>query len=194
MLKQRLKRSQRRLIKRVNRNKAKNFRLLVLLALLAITFLIIFSVVSSQLSPRPEVGSSLPNFKAYTLNGESVNSHDLKGKVILLNFWASFCPPCVKEIPTLNRLAKKFEGKDFVIIGLNLDDDVEEVKNFLKRIDIHFPVWLDREAKIQTLFSIVKIPETYLIDKNLKIVEYFPGEFDWDKKVFWDKIQNLLQN
>jgi peroxiredoxin len=109
------------------------------------------------------------NFTLTDLNGKSWTLKDLKGKVVLLNFWATWCPPCRKEMPDLETLYHRFGPQGLVILGID-DEEAEKVRPFIAQQEITYPVLLDPDRKVNTLFGIEGIPKTFVYDRDGKIV------------------------
>lgn len=109
------------------------------------------------------------DFTLTDLDGKSWNLKDLKGKVVLLNFWATWCPPCRKEMPDLEMLYRRFGAQGLIIIGID-DEETETVKPFIAQQGITYPVLLDPGRKVNTLFQIEGIPKTFVYDRDGKIV------------------------
>jgi len=108
------------------------------------------------------------DFTLTDLDGKSWNLKDLKGKVVLLNFWATWCPPCRKEMPDLEMLYRRFGAQGLIILGID-DEEAETVKPFIAQQGITYPVLLDPGRKVNTLFRIEGIPKTFVYDRDGKI-------------------------
>jgi cytochrome c biogenesis protein CcmG, thiol:disulfide interchange protein DsbE len=120
-----------------------------------------------------------------TLAGKNVQLSDLKGKVVVLNFWASWCPPCVEETPALNRLQKYIDSRNGVVLGISADEDDEAYKKFLPVEGVIFPTYRDPGVKgssspIAMKYGTSVYPETYVIDRHGKIARKFIGLQQWD--------------
>ncbi|HTJ87498.1 MAG TPA: TlpA disulfide reductase family protein [Terriglobales bacterium] len=109
------------------------------------------------------------DFTLTDLDGKAWNLKDLKGKVVLLNFWATWCPPCRKEMPDLEMLYRRFGAQGLIILGID-DEEAETVKPFIAQQGITYPVLLDPGRKVNTLFQIEGIPKTFVYDRDGKIV------------------------
>jgi len=109
------------------------------------------------------------DFTLTDLDGKPWNLKDLKGKVVLLNFWATWCPPCRKEMPDLEMLYRRFGAQGLIILGID-DEEAETVKPFIAQQGITYPVLLDPGRKVNTLFRIEGIPKTFVYDRDGKIV------------------------
>ena len=124
----------------------------------------------------PEVGSMAPDFTLPTLDGASVRLSELKGKPVLVNFWATWCKPCVKEIPYF-QAAFEERGKAMEFIAANLGEDVEKVKEFAQDKGMTFTVALDKDGAVAEAYNIRYIPTTFLIDKQGVIRHIKVGAF-----------------
>jgi peroxiredoxin len=109
------------------------------------------------------------DFTLTDLNGKSWTLKDLKGKVVLLNFWATWCPPCRKEMPDLETLYRRFGPQGLVILGID-DEEAEKVKPYITQQGVTYTVLLDPGRKVNTLFRIESIPKTFVYDRNGRIV------------------------
>ena len=137
--------------------------------------------------------SGVPDITITGLNGENKKLSDYYGKVILLNIWASWCPPCVTEFPSMVKLAKKFE-KDMLIIAVSQDTDRQDLDSFLKQqgsLGTNFIIGTDMERKVPELLNLVALPETYILDRKGKLIRKVSGVEDWyspDAVLFFEKI------
>lgn len=127
------------------------------------------------------------------LNKKLVNLKQLKGKVVLVNFWASWCPPCVHEMPSMQRLQSRFISKGFTILGVNMAEDEKTVRHFLKtKVNVNFPILFDSEGAALKRWGVFAFPTSYLIDKKGKIRFAIFGAVDWEKQSILQKISLLL--
>jgi cytochrome c biogenesis protein CcmG, thiol:disulfide interchange protein DsbE len=123
-------------------------------------------------------GRSAEDFQ-FTLNGKPMQLSDLRGQVVLVDFWASWCTPCVDEAPSLNALQQRIALRGGTVLGVSIDDDESAYENFLKMYHINFPTFRDPSRKIETEYGTSMIPETYVIDRNGKIDRKVVGAQDW---------------
>jgi peroxiredoxin len=131
---------------------------------------------SSQVTSKTEslqIGAKAPDFELKTLTGETVKLSSLKGKKVMLNFWATWCPPCKAEMPAMEQFSKQI-GKDVVILAVNIDPQLD-VKGFVDKNGITFPVLLDTDDKVNEMYQIISIPTTYFIDSNGIIQNKYTG-------------------
>lgn len=124
------------------------------------------------------------------INGNMVNLSDYKGKVIILDFFATWCPPCKEEIPDFIELQKKYCGQGFTMIGISLSK-MGEMKSFVERMGINYPVLIDDGYATAVYGPIRSIPTTFIIDKEFKVVKKYIGFRP--KEVFENDIKALLQ-
>lgn len=123
------------------------------------------------------------------------SKHDLaayKGQVVLINFWASWCPPCRKEMPSMQRLMQKTSGKSFVILAVDSGESRDEAEPFLKEMRPDFPILLDPESEMARRWKVFAMPTSFLIDKQGRIRYVLPGATEWDESDSWRLIQELL--
>lgn len=125
-------------------------------------------------------------------DGKNVNLAELKGKVVYLDFWASWCDPCRKSFPWMNDLHARYNDKNFAVIAINLDSSNEDATKFLDRIPAKFIVAYDPEGEVATKYNLRAMPTSYLIDKKGQIVFTHQGFRDSDSKEIEEKIHNLL--
>lgn len=114
-----------------------------------------------------KIGAKAPDFTLETLDGKEVNLSDYKGKKVLLNFWATWCPPCKEEMPDMEKYSKQM-GKDVAILAVNIDPE-NDVKAFIKENGITFPILLDSQSAknpVNEKYKVLAIPTTYFIDSN----------------------------
>jgi len=105
---------------------------------------------------------------------------DLKGKVVILNFWATWCPPCIEETPSLNRLQKHIESRNAFILGVSVDEDPAAYEKFLKDQGVVFPTFREPTKKLALDYGTPVFPDTYVIDRHGKILRKFFGPQQWD--------------
>jgi peroxiredoxin len=137
-------------------------------------------------------GDSAPDFTITADSGRTVTVHDFGGKLLLLNFWASWCPPCVEEMPALNQMARQLGPKGLVILGVTVDQDESALRRFLARSPLAFPIARDPDQKINLRYGTYLFPESYLIDRNGKVVEKFISSQPWASPEMLQHVGSLL--
>ncbi|MDQ6663457.1 MAG: TlpA family protein disulfide reductase [Acidobacteriota bacterium] len=138
------------------------------------------------------VGDSAPNFSIAADNGRTVSNSDFGGKVLVLNFWATWCPPCIQELPSLDAFNRKFAGQGVVVLGISVDKDSKAYRNFLKRAGISFLTARDPEQNVNRKYGTVQFPETYIIDRNGKVLEKIINATNWMDEKMVNYVQSLL--
>jgi peroxiredoxin len=137
-----------------------------------------------------------PDFTLPDLQGKKRSLSDYRGKVVLLSFWATWCPPCVDELPSMARLQARMKGQpDFALVTVSVDDSAKVVKKFFKRQGALFrpeAVLMDPSRKVPASFGTVKFPETYLIDRTGTVRHRFINKRDWDSGPALDCVRSLL--
>jgi len=140
------------------------------------------------------VGSEAPNFHAINLRtGHPVTLSDYRGKVLLLNIWATYCQPCRVEMPAIERLSRRLAGTDFQVLAISVDVvDSTEVDAFVKQLGLTFDVLHDRPGQIQQDYQTTGVPESFVIDRHGVIVKKVIGAAEWDGPVNDVLIRRLL--
>ncbi|WP_213194809.1 TlpA disulfide reductase family protein [Desulfuromonas sp. AOP6] len=152
-----------------------------------------FAAETSVPAGRVVVGSVAPDFTLKNLDGESVSLSQFRGKVVFLNFWASWCPPCREEMPSMERLNEVFGSSDFVMLAVNVEDDGQRsVPEWLKKNPYTFPILLDPQGQEKMRYGVTAIPETFLINKKGVVVDRFLGAYDWSSVYTLKEIFSLI--
>lgn len=153
-----------------------------------------FVIFDTLREPNVKVGDAAPNFSIKTENGKTVTARDFGGKLLVLNFWASWCPPCVSETPRLSQLQAQLGKEGVVVVGISIDSNEKSYRNFLKRMRVGFEIARDGEARISSSYGTFKIPETYVINSQGKVVAKFIGEPDdtWLAPRIIDQLRGMI--
>lgn len=133
---------------------------------------------------------------ALVLKDRSGNRHDLaayKGKVVLVNFWATWCPPCLEEMPSMQRLKEKMAGRPFVMLGVNSGETPADIDAFLKTVRVDFSIVLDPDSAVTRRWKVFGLPTSFLIDKQGKVRYSLTGTTEWDGKDALARIEGLLR-
>ena len=143
---------------------------------------------------KPYTGDPTPpELDLLDLDGRRYDLADYRGKVVLINFWASWCPPCVEEIPSLNRLGERLKGDDFELLSVDIKEEVSVVEGFLKQVPANYPVLMDVEGKTVLPWKLRAFPTTYILDKQGKIRLAYFGGLMWDSDPVVAEITRLIQ-
>lgn len=145
-------------------NKIKNVIFILISAILI--GLLVYQIMSR--SKENAAAEGIVNFKLVSVDGKEYSLSDFRGKKVVLNFFATWCPPCRAEIPDFERFYR--ENEDVVLIGINIQEDKTTVEEFLSSMGVTYPVLLDRDGKISAQFGIEGIPTTFLIDEKGKVI------------------------
>ena len=133
------------------------------------------------------------NFILPDLNGNQVSLADYRGKVVFLNFWASWCLPCRAEMPSMEKLYNKFKNSDFAILAVNLGEGKEQVKAFKELYSLNFPILLDAESSVGSIYGAISIPTSYLIDRDGYMIGGALGPRDWASEEAFELVKSLLK-
>ena len=132
-------------------------------------------------------------FSLKDVSGKIFNRADFTGKVTIINFWASWCPPCVEEIPSLNRLRAKMQGKNIELISINYAESAHQIKTFMDQVAVDFPVLIDPEGQTAGKWNVVAFPSTFVIGPDGEIYYGVNAAIHWDTAEVINQLQKLLQ-
>ncbi|EFM09815.1 alkyl hydroperoxide reductase/ Thiol specific antioxidant/ Mal allergen [Paenibacillus curdlanolyticus YK9] len=141
---------------------------------------------------RPEIGGQAPNFTLLDLKGQSHQLSDYKGKAVVVNFWGSFCPPCVKEMPEFQRQYDKWGDKSLNILAVNLSEDDLTVQTFVGERNLSYPILRDANRVIERKYGLEQYPTTFFVKPDGTIMDIFVGGMT--EKDIDDRIERLLQS
>jgi cytochrome c biogenesis protein CcmG/thiol:disulfide interchange protein DsbE len=158
---------------------------------LAAGFLLILQ--SEETTPQITRGATAPDFELPRLSdGAQVRLADLRGTVVLVNFWATWCKPCEDEMPSMERLYRELHPSGFEMLAVSVDEETALVREFAARLGISFPVLLDPSQDVSKRFQTMGFPESLLLDRDGVVVERYVGPRDWDHPGFAARIQKLI--
>lgn len=144
--------------------------------------------------PSPMEGQQAPDFDLPSLGGKNVRLADLKGKVLFINIWATWCLPCRAEMPSMEKLYRLLKGPDFEMIGISVDKDPEKsVAPFVKELGLTFPILLDPKSETAAKYKITGVPETYLVAPNGTIIHHLIGPAKWDRPDVVEALKKLVE-
>lgn len=136
------------------------------------------------------MGLPVPTLKLERVGGGTVDIAELKGKVVLVNFWATWCKPCVEEMPVFEKLHRELEGKPFVMLAVSIDKRPDNVQQLASRQNLSFPILLDSSESTARAWGTMGVPETFLINRDGKVVYKVIGPVEYDKILA--KVEKLL--
>ena len=173
--------------------------LLIVLIIVGVGTIVLLQTKDSSFNiagkPLLKKGEPAPNFTLPDLDGKMVSLTDYKGKVVLLNIWATWCPPCVEEMPSMEKLHQALKNESFEILAVSIDSTGSQVvAPFMKKHKLSFHTLTDTKGTIKNLFQTTGVPESLIIDKNGNIVEKIIGPRDWNSPDAIRFFQNLIQS
>ncbi len=133
-----------------------------------------------------------PALQAVDLQGRAKTLADYRGKVVLLNFWATWCPPCRREMPSMERLRRKMAGQPLEIVALDSAESRDDVQTYLAQLDLGFPVLLDVDGQNTRRWKVYALPTTFLLDAEGRIRYVLKGPTEWDEAEALQAIKTLL--
>ena len=161
-----------------------------LMALLLAAF--VWVIYDSFTERIVEVGDTGPNFSVTTDHNKKLTRDNFGGKILVLNFWASWCEPCVAELPSLNELQKRLGPKGLVVLGISLDKNEVNYKKFLKRAAVAFETSRDPESNISASYGTFKYPETYIMGADGKVIEKIISDRNWINDPVYKRLEGML--
>jgi thiol-disulfide isomerase/thioredoxin len=143
----------------------------------------------------PVVDRPIPmvNFSTTLVNGNTISLKDLAGKVIFLNFWATWCGPCRMEMPSMEALYRRFKDQGFEILAVDVQENQKDVAAFMNELGLSFPAALDAKGDIAAIYAIEAFPTTYIIDRNGRIITRLVGAINWDVPELAGLFETLLK-
>jgi thiol-disulfide isomerase/thioredoxin len=162
-------------------------RQLVVLAALA------FAAAAGAAELKAWTGSATPPLVLQDLHGRTHRLADYRGKVVLVNFWATWCEPCRDEMPSIERLRQSLAGKPFEVLAVNIGEPLGRIERFLEKMPLGFPVLLDRDSGAAKAWKARVVPATFLVgpDGRIRYVHY--GELDWSSEPVRKRVAELLE-
>ena len=174
-----------------------NYRgiILVSLAVIAVAVLFLLRQNNSYLRYSPlKRGHSAPNFTFPGLDGKMVSLADYREQVVLVNIWATWCPPCVDEMPSMEKLYQELKGENFKILAISIDAvGTKAVAPFMKKYNLSFPALMDPDGTIKTLYHITGVPESFIINQQGILVEKIVGPKNWAAPEVVRYFRNLIR-
>jgi len=155
---------------------------------------LVFGIYRSFREEIIQVGDAAPPFSIVADRGRSISVPNFDGKLLVLNFWATWCPPCVSEMPSLNQFQKDFAAAGVVVLGVSVDRNERAYRRLIEQKKVAFLTARDPEARISSRYGTFKYPETYVIDRTGKVVQKIIGPADWTDAGMVNQIKALLSS
>jgi cytochrome c biogenesis protein CcmG/thiol:disulfide interchange protein DsbE len=166
----------------------------MVIAILLLTGGLVWTVAGTLQQRVINAGDTAPDFSVVTEHGRTVTRSDFGGKLLVLNFWASWCPPCISELPSLNQFAAESASQGVVVLGISIDKNESLYKKFLTQRHVVFDTARDPEANISESYGTFQIPETYIIDRNGKVLEKVISDQNWMDPQFLARVKFMLSS
>ena len=166
-------------------------KLLTALVLIFIAGLLVLFAAPEYRQGEPSLAGKPARDFSFTLDGKPATLADLRGKVVVLNFWATWCPPCVEETDALNRLQMAIAPHGATILGVSVDEDPAAYEKFLSDHQVRFPTFRDPSKQIAHSYGTSVYPETYIIDREGRIARKIIGQQEWDTPDLISYVRNL---
>ncbi len=161
-------------------------------AIVLLLGLFVFAIYSAMQDKVVSAGDNAPSFSITASNGQTISQDNFGGKLLILNFWATWCPPCIEETPSLIELHKRFANRGLVVLGISVDKNEKAYQAFLKRFGLPYLTARDPEEKINTDYGTIKYPESYIIDQRGKVLQKIVGARDWTDEKMVSDVQSYL--
>jgi peroxiredoxin len=161
---------------------------------IAVVFGTVFALLSGSSAPSPvRNGVRAPAFELSGISGgSSLNLQQLRGKIVLINFWATWCKPCEDEMPAMERLYRALHGSEFELVAISVDEDEALVDDFVRRLGLSFPILMDSSQRVATAYQAFRFPESLLVGRDGVVVERYIGPKEWDAEPYLARIRGLL--
>jgi peroxiredoxin len=140
-----------------------------------------------------EEGKPAPDFTLKSLSGKNLKLSEMTGNVVLINFWASWCGPCREEMPLLNALHNKYEPLGFSVLGVNVEENVDAARGFLKDFPVDFPVLLDSANQVSKQYEVIAMPTTVVVDRDGNIRYLHQGYKSGDEAKYQKMVKTLVR-
>lgn len=134
-----------------------------------------------------------PNFSLTDTNDKVRKLSDYRGHVVAVNFWATWCPPCRKELPSMQKTYKALKKTGFRIIGVNVGEKWDTVASFLSNLSLTYPIVLDKDSSAMQKWHIIGLPTTFIVDKEGRIIYRITGGRDWNDPAFRKKLKMIIK-
>jgi len=143
-------------------------------------------------SEPPQLQQPVPDF-SFTWGGETRRLSELRGRVVVVNFWATWCPSCVVELPSLERLHRALGEKGVYVLGISVDEDAAAYEKFLRENQITFPTYRDAEMELASRYGSYMFPETFIIDPQGRLARKVVGALEWDSPEVMSFLASLVE-
>jgi len=153
----------------------------------------VFALVAGTASSAIAPATAAPDFTLHAMGGKDLHLKEQRGRVVMVNFWATWCAPCRQEMPHLNRLYEKYRGAGFVLLGVNVDEDAAKAAETAAKLGVTFPVLLDTDKSVSKLYDVSTMPSTMIIDRDGKVRYVHRGYLAGYEDSYEKQIRELLK-
>ncbi len=135
-----------------------------------------------------------PDFTLKSLDGKNIKLSEQRGDVVMINFWASWCGPCLQEMPALEQLHQRYKDLGFTLLGVNVEQDLKEAKAYLNKVNVTFPILFDVTNQVSNEYEISAMPTTYLVDRDGNLRKLYMGyQPETSEEIYQQEIKALLK-
>lgn len=149
------------------------------------------SLAAAAFAATP-IGAPAPDFTLKRDSGENMRLSELRGEVVMINFWATWCAPCRQELPLLNSLYDQYRKVGFSLLAINVDDDPANARAMARKLGLKFPVLLDTDKRISRLYDVTAMPSTWLIDRDGRVRYVHRGYVSGVERAYQTEVRELL--
>jgi peroxiredoxin len=165
-------------------------RTLILVVLGAAVAYSLYANLTEDTKQKVAVGDTAPDFALIDMQGHKHRLSEYRGQGVFLNFWGTWCPPCKKEMPYINNQYLQYKDKGVQVLTVDIQEPKLAVNQFAERLGLDFPIMIDTEKEVMSVYGVDLLPATFLVDKNGKVVKYYTGELTENKvKEFMEQIK-----
>lgn len=155
--------------------------------------IILLFAIAVPVHAAVSVGSTIADFTLPSASGKNIKFSELRGKVVLVNFWATWCGPCRQEMPLLNDIHKEYSAKGFTMLGINIDNKPKNAIKMMKKLGVNFPVVFDKSKSVSEQMGVEAMPFTVLVDRAGKARYVHKGYVSGDEKIYRAEIMKVLK-
>jgi peroxiredoxin len=170
----------------------KDLKHLAVVLLLAVATATGFVYLAKRKGYGLRVGEPAPSFSVSQPRGRAVSLESLRGQVVLVNLWASWCPPCLDEMPSLERLHRQLKALGLVVLGVSADRELEPAEAVVQKLGLTFSILHDPEAEVGRAYRATGYPETFLIDRRGVLRQIYVGPIEWDDPKVVARVREVL--
>ena len=153
----------------------------------------VLALATSSALPVVAPTTPAPDFTLRAMDGPNMRLQEQRGRVVMINFWATWCGPCRQEMPHLNRLYEKYASSGFVLMSVNVDDDTRNAAEVAAKLGVKFPVLWDTDKKVSRLYDLATMPSTVLIDRDGKVRYVHRGYLNGYEDTYEKQVREMLK-